>query len=510
MPDERIALVAFDVDRIKDFVFATHRPVDITGASEMVKDLAKDGKLREWLNGWVRDYDRDVIYANGGSGLIQIEANGDKPKKLASYLEEVFRTRSLTGSLTAVSTVPEGNLDDPAVLQKTLKILSAELQHRKAEKAGEECPEFWTMGYFERCQACGLYPACELSEIGQEKVCDSCLEKRKRGKQARDHPRDLPPMALSLEEIVGQEGEERYLAVIYGDVNNAGDLLYEARSLDQLGTLSEHLWASVNGAVRDIVTSHHLERRYQSPVVGGDDLVLFVSARGALDSFFEVWERAETKGRAVPSSLQNTPLGDRLRTLSFSFSLLVAPHHLPIPFLFDYAQALVRNAKKLAYREEGPAGDFFWITGGTPLSEGVATLRERMLCRRYSVPKPQLPYQGTLKEVEEFWLTRTPYTKDELRELRNQAEALKQAKVTVGQLRRLVQLLELEPGEAYVNLLYQTTRTDELKQFLTTLRYTPDRWPEFFFEWKLDPRVQVKTRLLDLLELYELDRLKEG
>ena len=52
MSARQVAFVAFDVDRIKEFVFATHRPMDATGASELIKRLDQEELPSRFLQGF--------------------------------------------------------------------------------------------------------------------------------------------------------------------------------------------------------------------------------------------------------------------------------------------------------------------------------------------------------------------------------------------------------------------------------------------------------------------------
>jgi len=526
-------LVAFDVDRIKDFVFATHRPIDVTGASEKVKQLEKsqlcsllhkicresDGleKLTgegdaEWLKSWLGHYEDNVIYANGGSGLLWVKSKD--AKRLARLLERLFRKETVTGSCTAVwlpDTDGKFILTTKEGFKQAVKALGMKLQQRKAEKAGEEPAEYWITDYFERCHACGIYPASSIAYIGgeQEKVCDSCSDKRGLGQEARDRG-DMPRMALTLNDIVGEEG---YLAVVYGDLNGAGKLLRSADNEQQVRHFSQRLWQEIRDALRGAIGKYTLEGRYQSPIVGGDDIVLFLPAsRGlAVDVLQWLWDRLEERlpaiGDEVP--LAGTELGTALKMSHFSFALLIAPSHLPIPFLFDYADGLLKSAKKQAYKQGGmalpPTIDFLWITGGTPLSDDPLQMREQSLCCKYT-DKPSLPYQDQFRAVDRFWQTAKPYMKEDFYELGRWVDCLKERGVTRGQLKRLAMLMEFPNlWDTYMGIMYQIARSTDWQDFLQKdAGLPPTRWLDFFFEWRLWPRVEITTRLLDLAELYEL------
>jgi hypothetical protein len=97
MNDRQAAFVAFDVDRIKEFVFATHRLMDATGASELIKRLEMEGLQGEFLQGFsnVR-----IVYARGGGGLLKVESGG-VAERLCCDLEQHFRAATYTGSLAS-------------------------------------------------------------------------------------------------------------------------------------------------------------------------------------------------------------------------------------------------------------------------------------------------------------------------------------------------------------------------------------------------------------------------
>ena len=196
------AYISFDVDRIKEFVFAGQRPLDITGASELIKQLdtqVNGGSLETWLHEF---QPFEVIYAVGGSGIIRL-IDSTRAGDLCCYLEQKFRQETLTGSCSAVyvpipKTPPTG-----AAFRDALRLLGIRLQQRKAEKAGKEPAEAWTMGNFSRCQACGIFPS-SVEDVklptNEEKrwICASCLKKRTTGRNLRNLISDRGNLALSL------------------------------------------------------------------------------------------------------------------------------------------------------------------------------------------------------------------------------------------------------------------------------------------------------------------------
>lgn len=505
--DERrsnLAWVAFDVDKIQEFVFASSRPVDVTGASELIKDLSED---RDWFKNLVGN-SGEVIYANGGSGLLRVNQGMEEAQALAETLELEFRKQTLTGSCTAVALDPSWETDTKEGFQRLRRTLAARLQRRKAERAADEHPEAWVMPYAQRCDACGIYPGVAELQVGeaQEWVCPSCERKRELGREAKDGPgRSMPKMAATLDDIAGRD--QRYLAVIYADANKAGQLALKAADGHQLQVFSHFLWKTVEGAVVETAEALQLQGRYQSPVIGGDDVLLFVPKEKALDALLKVHGLINQRLTNLPSELQGG-LAEELKKLSFSYALLVAPYHLPIPYLYEYASALLRSSKAIAYENpDESAIDFHWITEGAPLSADLKSLREQFLTYNME-PGSTFPLsdEREAQVIHQYQLTRKPYLLEDFWKLYEQVQAFSGAGVSKGQLRRLAQLLENKnPVEAKVNVLYQAARTSELREALQQLSISPHEWTEFFFSRdKEEGDYILRTGLFDLLELFEL------
>src|SRR5579872_2676087 len=352
------AFVSFDVDRIKEFVFATHRPVDATGASELVKSLDRDQLDRE-ASGWREGVsDLRIIYAAGGGGLIKVPSHAEA-ETLCGNLERMFRAATLTGSVTAVwhpapavASIRE-DMRDPESFQDAFRRLGLKLRRRKAEKAGREPAEPWEFSYLPRCAACAVYPAVQQDERSpepeKEMLCASCASKRQRGRNARQ----LRGMAQTMADIAGadlDDTERGRVAVLYADVDRAGDLMQQCRSETEVEMLSQHLaWAMEAGIE---YAREHFADQHQSPIVGGDDMVLFLPARSCVRAMRDIWGGVEERLRHPIAELSSTPVGQQLREkVSLSLGALVADSHLPIRFLFDTAQSLLANAKRRSYKE---------------------------------------------------------------------------------------------------------------------------------------------------------------
>ena len=109
----------------------------------------------------------------------------------------------------------------------------------------------------------------------------------------------------------------------------------------EAAVLSKHLWnATSTGSA---YAKAQFPYRYQSPIVGGDDLLLFLPNRRCVHTLWEIWTQVEERLKSPPPELQRTAVGKALeQEVSLSIGMLVADHHLPIPFLFETARMLPR------------------------------------------------------------------------------------------------------------------------------------------------------------------------
>jgi hypothetical protein len=98
------ALVAFDTDRIKDYVFATDTLKEIRGASARLDKLN-----RQLMPRLVKQYDSgsDQIYAHGGAGLFVVEADCADEVRLA--VERAYSDSEFVKRLVSIGHIPLSN-----------------------------------------------------------------------------------------------------------------------------------------------------------------------------------------------------------------------------------------------------------------------------------------------------------------------------------------------------------------------------------------------------------------
>jgi hypothetical protein len=527
-----VAVVSFDVDRIKDFVFASASPLEIQGASAVVKELEEDGKILNSSLQHLGLHAGSVVFAGGGNGLLIVPA--DAADELAQELRRRFRETTGVGTCSVVWHVfrPEELITGPTVpagLQKltaqgglkqvpgagfgaVLAFMADLMREAKEERADILLPPL--PGYLRRCDSCGREAATKEDRVrraaARDRLCGHCLCKRERGREERQALEGQGlETALTIEEIAGRE-EGAYYAVVYADGNGVGQALFRLPGLMDCAVFARALRRVLDTSVQELVTEHGLKGRYQAPVLGGDDLVLLVPARRAAavvrDILRGLPDRLKKEGDRIGGEA-----GSALKGVTFSAGFVIVRKGFPMRFALDYAEALLLSAKRAPYtgydhdiqqafhNKQGAFVDWMVVKDASPLTTSVEVLRQTVLCR-----------EGGLA-VLPLRLTAKPVTAQELERLLADVGALRET-VPRHQLHQVEQLLLTEALRAIpLQLRYQFVRLDSWRRFFGK-RYPGEMLASAVEEWlqtgafKLEKAALApfyQTNLLDLIELYE-------
>lgn len=428
--------------KIKEYYLETNRISEIRGASVLLDDINRRRYIQMFreLPGLTTE---SIIYAGGGRLMAVVRAG--KGKTVAEEIERLHREVCLTARAVGVShtaTVSE--------LARKLSDLRGRLVEKMANRRSVLVPAWekaeGAIDLYEKefhlatephllpgktkdvCDSCGIRPTFKQWRYEDESrnLCASCLRKHLVGQDAKKsifldeyrqfwQAREENVSLWVADEIADIADNNNEIAVIYADGNNFGPLFGRCESLAELRLLSQF---SENAAYTAVFTAlkenqAFLEgRAVEIIALGGDDIFLLVPARAALPL-------AVTAGEYFDRLFKNLSTGRTGPTLSLG--VVIAGAKTPVRYLFEMAQALLKEAKKRIYKAGKEARE-----GALDIAVLVsyATYQDHILSYRKSTlekweggksfepdNRKQNAKAGAVKTI----LTLRPYTFDEAR-----------------------------------------------------------------------------------------------
>jgi len=334
------SLLAFDTDRIKDYVFATDTLREIRGASALLDELNR-GEMAQEVT--AADPSAWTVYANGGSGLFVIDE--DSVAEAQGRVARRYRERSRgAASITGVS-VPLPAAFDP----KKDKVVEFTRQLQYALRLAKDVPpdalSLPTLPFLRPCDSCGEQPAAASEPNFGDPIliCEACRERRRQNDglwerlRAGGAPDGIPP------DDFGQLGElsrpRGYLGLLYADGNGMGKIVAGIRTLPELQRFATGADAALTGATADAISTHLPPRNGSVPCqplfLGGDDLVMVTGADSALRVAITLAEQFSER------SQQET--GHRL---TLSVGVIIAHARFPFRILLRIAESALKFAKQ--------------------------------------------------------------------------------------------------------------------------------------------------------------------
>lgn len=548
-----------DTDAIKEYIYETSSLPEIRGASEIL--LSLDEKVRELFREHLAA--ESLIYCGGGGFLAIVPASQaeewqehiealylkethiatitvvisepvgymDIGRGLIPYDDEQVRKlvgRGIAGDL--LFSHFEALLQNRARRKNFGEVvakLSSQLQQAKRQK--EEASFLEALPIYSRCHSCGKRASAKQDDVKAEWLCDLCYEKRCNGRKGRrvfvrrfiewaktNKGVEIPPKNSEgkprfPEDLDALAGDEGRIAFLYVDGNNMGDLLQLMPSPASYRHFSQVLHSAISDALFSAFWNAFGEARlrnlslpFEIIALGGDDLVAIVPASCGWALAVQVLEEFEKNlGVQKLECELNERLKDALLKaahLSLSAGLAIADVKYPVRFLFDLAEGLLKEAKRLARTTQNGTICHLWLRAPV-ISESAKVLMDELYKR------------------EGRYLTARPYTKDQAKELIGIAREL--STLATSQRKSLAESIEKGIHVSLNYALYQAARIDKDKQ--ETIIETFEKLGTFmskntksqnlkkFWFWQEDNQDKGwQTALLDALELIELGATKVG
>jgi hypothetical protein len=340
-------LVGYDVPGIQRYVFEPVRPLDIMGGSSLLERFAAQAETL------AHGFGAETIYSAGGGGLF-VAPNESTADRLSKDLPKTLGSLTAGGaSVVCTSVVLGGDFAEARTrLRRQLD------EQRLAQLIDEPSEVLLPAGTRpdEVCQACGLELADRNSTIGggasqeTERIGPRCHARRQEGRAQRkaasipETIRDLFPR----DEEDGGGGPEQLprgavLAALYLDGDGLGRRLGEIVDASKLRDVSNAVTSGVASSLQSISgNGTRDEATILTPVVGGDDVLVFCDARRAAQLLEDLWSELE---RCV--QLDGAPA-------RFSAVIALSDPYLPLRLLFEEAKQGIKRAKERS-RETGTA-----------------------------------------------------------------------------------------------------------------------------------------------------------
>lgn len=340
-------LVGYDVPGIQRYVFEPVRPLDIMGGSSLLERFAREAE------GIARNCGVQTIYSAGGGGLFVAPDGSTADSLLVGLRGALERLTAGAASIASASVVLDGAFR--TAREHLRRRLDEDRLARLIDEPSEVLLAAWTHPN-EVCQACGLELADRDSTVGggadrdTERIGPRCHARREEGREQRkatgvpETIRDLFPPG----EDDDPRGSERLprravLAALYLDGDGLGRRLAEITEIDKLHGASMAVSSGVRRALQSTAGKASSDgAAILTPVVGGDDVLVFCDARRAAQLLDDLWIELE---RYV--QLDGAPA-------RFSAVIVLSDPYLPLRLLFEEARQGLERAKERS-RETGTA-----------------------------------------------------------------------------------------------------------------------------------------------------------
>jgi len=478
------AILGFDTDKIKEYVFVSPKLPEIRGGSKLIEEALNAKSIKKILESFQLP-EKCIIYASGGGGMIILPENLAEPVGKAIEAEYMRRVLGATVTWTYIRIHPmelvngyrcldfdfsrtrETMAANPDLLKyfdcdriedltpakwaarkcfgEIMNVLSEKMRKKKGERAS--VPFFEAIPFAKRCASCRMRPVGPVPKRferyeGEKDLCEVCWIKKERGHRDRRYEKDAEDL-----KVIGNASHGRasgYVGVVYADGNGMGRVLQRLKTIKEYRDWSRDVEEIIKGTVRKLLDEFEI-RDHEKLITGGDDVILFLPA----DKTLEFTEKLVME---IHDGLLDKTPSDLQKGVGMSASVVLAHHNYPALYLVEYAEQLLKLAKKHGKKDaDNPqsAIDFAVLTDSSPLNTEISELRRSLYFRREEARK--------VKQIELNLLSR-PYTLDEFSEFLDSARKLK-THVSKSQIQLMRGFVQNDARRvAELNFLYQVAR----------------------------------------------------
>jgi hypothetical protein len=437
--DDKVLLHG-DADAIKEFVFETSSLPQIRGGSQLLIECERK------IQTLIKDLGGEKIYCGGGSFLFEVPKT--QAETLKQEIESIYHETTLASTVTVVyepnvptsplkapedgwavrlwNTLPKQSFQPDGQFAQRISILAYYV--RAAKTFRQNAPFFESLPFGQRCEVCGKRMAVHQEyrqEPGSRNIpgepialCPVCLKRHQegvigkaqtRGKFNESFQEYAAPKANQAPDLDHMIRDRRnYLAFVYADGNDIGELLQKAKNREEYRALSQAFEKGTRNALFDTlreVCGSVLDETgrywpFEIVNIGGDDVTLLIQAGYA-------WEVAVKFLIRFEEEMQRH-LAGRSEKVTASCGIAIADANYPMRYLEQLATDLLQQAKKKAKAQPDKLQsvlDFLW------LPNPITSEHAEPLLSRYK-------YEMNGELIE---LIARPYTLDQAKQIMEQA-----------------------------------------------------------------------------------------
>ncbi len=483
-------LILLDTDKIHDYVFATNKLKEITGASALIDDL-----ILQEVPVYSGTFKFDVIFSNGGTSLIRAENTSENEvgrfiNKIQSKFHEMTETATITGVWTSYN-------------ERSFTEVRDELYRKLKNKkfSNDKVHDLISNPFLKACTHCGILKA-EKDYGLNAFVCPSCLKKILEGEKEKKTKYNIrsakkgrrsiysyffengsnAAFPRDLSEIGDASTPSNYIGFIYADGNHVSEKLKQIKSEHEYQQFSDMLdWTTKESAVETARDFFGSSNKYPMEFIlaGGDDLIIVVPGDMALPVAVKFCEKFQDKSRnnKYPSDLTT------------SVGLVISHSTYPVKSLLRLSESLLKEAKKKGWKKGGTQPDSminFMIVKGSMMSPNAW--------------KEDYMYKSC--EGTNMNLTLKPYKTEDIRRLLSFVQKLKRAGMPRSKLKVIREILLKDKAQSVLEFCQLLSSLKGGGDVLDVIFSINKDFNLDFIPWKREDS-EFYTPFLDIVELYD-------
>lgn len=332
-----------------------------------------------------------IIYCGGGNIFAMLPAG--QGEKVAEDIESIYKEVTVTAQSAVISY--RVNVTDLLFnYRDTMKEVEEALEDRKKLKVyldvdphGGDINRYARAEdeiklKFSRLLGQGERVVCDLCKIrdahyifndaeGEVYSCESCLHKYSAGIEAKDILTDefkaFGTKEKGLDELSAFD-DRKYIAIIYGDGNNFGQLVKNITNVYEMMYFSRKTEYAAIKSVKEALKYVYGLKGKKIPLeilaLGGDDIFIIVPACVSLPMSVKLIEVFDGQFRNLSKDEKN---------VTMSVGVIISKYNTPVRNLFELSQSLLKRAKKLGRNLSEGTVDFAVLESNSYIDDTVHT-----------------------------------------------------------------------------------------------------------------------------------------